>query len=662
MNLLHGLYPFALAGIVVAQGDASPTREFEIRSDRAFLGGHEVDLWGVRCGNALYSQAVTERHVRALDTWAAHGVNAILVYVQGSHGGWPKEDAGLNGFARDGSLKKDVAARLEWLIREADQRGMVVCVGVLSPRKDQALEGDAAVQRAIQETARFLQQRGLRNTFADLMHEYDHTERADQPLLREPDGAKKKARLTQWWQEACTGIEVGVCPYEKSKTTDRYPGMDVRIVQKSMPIPTAGYVVNVEMQKQDVYENDGVFTPGQLDAMYEDFERYRQAPNAALFFHAAFVQGIGNASGTAPHAELGGMGTSASDRGVRFFYEWVREHVGVWQYPQHVPFVAAPAGATPAPTREFEVRDGEPFLGGERVKLWGLRSNNSLASAATAQRLVANLDNLVAHGINFVSVSLQGTNGGFPDVDAGPNAFTSDGKLIPAFARRLEYVVREADRRGMVVLVTLLMPRKDEHLRDETAVQHAVQAAAALLQERGLRNVMVNLYQEFDHPTRIDHDVFREPDGVAKKQRLAAWFRAKAKDIELGIVGNHVSGSPSEFPGCDVVMIHEEVPIPAHGFVVNTETPDQDASGNEGLFTAASKRRIDAMLRRYLASPNLAMLFRSTYAEDMRGVQGTGPHAEMGGDGDGPSDRGIRFFYRWSREQLGRWQYPTHVR
>lgn len=662
----------ALAAAVGAQAPARvppavdtpppPTREFEVRGDRAFLGGHPIDLWGMRCGNALYSQAVTERHVRALDGWAAHGINGILVYVQGSHGGWPEPDAGLNGFGRDGALKKDVAARLEWLIREADRRGMVVGVGVFSPRKDQVLEGEAAVQRAIQDTARFLQQRGLRNVFADLVHEFDHTERADQPLLREPDGATKKARLTQWWKEACTDIEVGICPYEKSSTTDSYPGMDVRIVQKSMPIPTSGFVVNVEMQKQDAYENDGVFTPGQIEAILEDCERYRQAPNAALFFHAAFVQGIGNQSGTAPHPEPGGMGGSAGDRGVRFFHEWVRTHVGCWQYPHHVPYAAPPEAVPQPPTREFEVRDGEPYLGGSRVKLWGLRCNNALLNPATAQRLVANLDNMAEHGINLVSVSLQGTNGGFPDVDAGPNAFTSDGQLIPAFARRLEFVVREADRRGMVVLVTLMMPRKDEFLRDEDAVRTGIQAAAAFLQARGLRNVMVNLFQEFAHPTRIDHDVFREPDGAAKKARLAGWWREHATGIEVGIVGNHLSSSAVDFPGADVQLIHEEVPLPAQGFVVNTETPDEDASGNEGVFTAASKRRLETMLRRYSTSPRLAMVFRSTFAEDVRGVQGTGPHAEMGGDGTGPSDRGIRFFYRWSRDNLGRWQYPSHVR
>src|SRR5262245_20436856 len=46
----------------------APTREFQIRGDRPFLGGEPVRLWGVRSGNALYSWNVTERHVNCLDT------------------------------------------------------------------------------------------------------------------------------------------------------------------------------------------------------------------------------------------------------------------------------------------------------------------------------------------------------------------------------------------------------------------------------------------------------------------------------------------------------------------------------------------------------------------------------------------------------------------
>src|SRR4051812_20231388 len=78
---------------VVAQGPneepPKPTKEFEIRNDRPYLGGQPIRLWGVRSGNALYSWNVTERHVNCLDTMVAHGINAIGLYIQGSNGGFP---------------------------------------------------------------------------------------------------------------------------------------------------------------------------------------------------------------------------------------------------------------------------------------------------------------------------------------------------------------------------------------------------------------------------------------------------------------------------------------------------------------------------------------------------------------------------------------------
>ena len=277
-------------GAVCHAAEPPATKEFEIRNDRAFLGGVEVKLWGLRCGNAFHSWTVTERHVRAMDNMTAHGLNCLGVYIQGSHGGWPDPNAGFNGFRRDGRLKPDVAKRLEWLTREADKRGMVVMVGLFSPRKDQEFYDEKAIHRAVEEAGRFLMERKLKNVFVDILHEFDHSERIDPEIFREPDGAAKKAKLTRWFKAVAPDIEGGVCPYEKSATADTYPGMEVRIIQKGMGIPSSGFVVNVETQKQDAYETTAC-SMRDIASTSSPTASYLESPNAAMLFHAAFIQG-----------------------------------------------------------------------------------------------------------------------------------------------------------------------------------------------------------------------------------------------------------------------------------------------------------------------------------------------------------------------------------
>ena len=60
-NVLLLIAPLTLATLLPqvptaasrAAEEPAPTRKFEVKDDRPFLGGKQIDLWGLRCGNAL---------------------------------------------------------------------------------------------------------------------------------------------------------------------------------------------------------------------------------------------------------------------------------------------------------------------------------------------------------------------------------------------------------------------------------------------------------------------------------------------------------------------------------------------------------------------------------------------------------------------------------
>lgn len=332
-----------LPALAAAQAPSAATKKFEIRNDRAYLDGNKIKLWGIRGANALMSPAVTERFVRNLDNMAAHGINAFATYIMGSNTGWPEEWGARNGFEPDGRLKPAFARRLEWLIREADKRGMVIGVGVFTPRNVANMQGEDALRRALHETALLLKDRGLRNVFVDIMHEYNHR-RVVPDIFKEPGGPEKKARLAAWFKEVNREVPAGVCATIDRNTDPYFPGADINIIQKTMPIPAKGFTINIESHKRDNYDSDGVYNEQGMKEQLGWFENYKKTPNAAIFLHAAFITGVSGRDGSAPHAEMGGYGRSPEDAGVRWYYEWVRDNVGQWRFPKHVPAAPAMAG------------------------------------------------------------------------------------------------------------------------------------------------------------------------------------------------------------------------------------------------------------------------------------------------------------------------------
>src|SRR5947207_233040 len=107
-------------------------------------------------------------------------------------------------------------------------------------------------------------------------------------------------------------------------------------------------------------------------------------------------------------------------------------------------WLPAAQAQSPSPTKRFEIKNDRTYLDGNEIKLWGIRGGNALMSPAVTERFVRDFDNMAAHGINGFIVTVMGTNTGWPEEWAARNGYEADGRMKPAFAQRLEWLIREA--------------------------------------------------------------------------------------------------------------------------------------------------------------------------------------------------------------------------
>jgi hypothetical protein len=131
----------------------------------------------------------TDSLIAALDFYKSHGVLMINISLQGGQAGYEKNVNGvdrLNGyrygpekgthvsaFRADGSLKPEWLARLERLLRAADQRGMIVTIMYFYQGQDELFESTEAIHTAARNATDWLVARNFRNVMIDVANEYD---------------------------------------------------------------------------------------------------------------------------------------------------------------------------------------------------------------------------------------------------------------------------------------------------------------------------------------------------------------------------------------------------------------------------------------------------------------------------------------------------------
>lgn len=160
-------------------------------------------LMNVRMVNSVFEdrrrpefdpESNTDRFLAALPDYAAHGVNAITVCLQG---GLPGYEGALNSaFEPDGALRASYLQRVARVIEACDRQAMAVILGCYYQRQDQVLLDDDAVRRGVVNTVQWLQHRGYRNVLLEIANEFDHRG-FDHPILRSTEGQSELIRLAK---------------------------------------------------------------------------------------------------------------------------------------------------------------------------------------------------------------------------------------------------------------------------------------------------------------------------------------------------------------------------------------------------------------------------------------------------------------------------------
>jgi len=160
-------------------------------------------LLNVRMVNAVFEdrkrpeldpEANTDRFLGRIADYAAAGVNAFTVCLQG---GMPGYEGALNSaFNPDGSLRPGYMARVERLIRACDQQRLAVILGLFYQRQSAVLEDEAAVRAGVVAAARWVRERHFANVLLEIANEYPHGGFVH-PVIRSPRGQASLIRLAR---------------------------------------------------------------------------------------------------------------------------------------------------------------------------------------------------------------------------------------------------------------------------------------------------------------------------------------------------------------------------------------------------------------------------------------------------------------------------------
>ena len=210
ISIVGGL-TFVERAVRADAGQFSPRTRISVQDGRWSINGDlacagsraEGLLMNVRMVNAIFedvnrpkfdADANTDEFISRIEDYAAHGVRAFTICLQGGMPGY--EEAVNSAFRPDGSLRDAYLARARRVIEACDGAGIAVILGCFYQRQDQILRDENAVKTGVANVAGWIKDCGFTNVVLEIANEFPHGG-FDHRILKSPEGEAELARLAK---------------------------------------------------------------------------------------------------------------------------------------------------------------------------------------------------------------------------------------------------------------------------------------------------------------------------------------------------------------------------------------------------------------------------------------------------------------------------------
>lgn len=139
-------------------------------------------------------------------------------------------------------------------------------------------------------------------------------------------------------------------------------------------------------------------------------------------------------------------------------------------------------------------------LNPETVSQWKYPDTNVWSAERNTNEFVDAMSTWRKHGLLAFVIGMQGGSPkGYGNKGWINTAFAPDGSLRQSYMARLEKILNEADKLGMVVILQLFYFGQDEYLDGDAAILAAVDNTVEWVKKKGYKNILFEVVNECDN-------------------------------------------------------------------------------------------------------------------------------------------------------------------